>query len=412
MKKLKYFIFLIFLFVILIPSTNAKEKVNMYLFYGRECPHCEQLIEKLEYLKKQYPIKVYMYEIWHNQKNSELATIVADKLSTRITGVPFLVINNTSMSGYSSSTTVNLLKYNINIALTSNDEDKVLEIDNITNREVYEFTTIESEDNISTPTEVVDNNDKDQVLNIPIINKKVDLKSLSLPVVAIIMGAIDGFNPCAMWILLFLISMLITMKDKKKRWILGLTFLTTSAVVYLLFMVAWLNFTTFIQTIPWIKILIALVAIVGGFINLWSFVKTITDDDGCTVVGDKKRKKYFTKIKDIVNSKSFILALIGIIVLAASVNIVELACSAGLPVAFTSLLASNNLSTLSYMLYILIYILFFLLDDIIVFVISMKTLEVTGISTKYGKLSHLIGGIIMILIGALMMFKPEWLMLG
>ena len=72
MKKLKYFIFLIFLFVILIPSTNAKEKVNMYLFYGRECPHCEQLIEKLEYLKKQYPIKVYMYEIWHNQKNSEL----------------------------------------------------------------------------------------------------------------------------------------------------------------------------------------------------------------------------------------------------------------------------------------------------------------------------------------------------
>ena len=64
------------------------------------------------------------------------------------------------------------------------------------------------------------------------------------------------------------------------------------------------------------------------------------------------------------------------------------------------------------MLYILIYILFFLLDDIIVFVISMKTLEVTGISTKYGKLSHLIGGIIMILIGALMMFKPEWLMLG
>lgn len=413
MKKLKYFIFLIFLFIISMQTTNAQEKVNMYLFYGKECPHCEQLIEKLEYLKDQYPIKVYMYETWHNQKNSELATIVADKLNTRITGVPFLAINNTSMSGYSSSTTVNLLKYNINMALNSSDKDIILEIDNITNSEVYEFTTIESKDNVSTPSEVIDDNDKDQVLiNIPIINKKIDLKSLSLPIVAIIMGAIDGFNPCAMWILLFLISMLITMKDKKKRWILGLTFLTTSAVVYLLFMVAWLNFTTFIQTIPWIKVLIALVAIVGGFINLWSFVKTITDDDGCTVVDDKKRKKYFTKIKDIVNSKSFILALVGIMVLAASVNIVELACSAGLPVAFTSLLASNNLRTLSYMLYILIYILFFLLDDIIVFVISMKTLEVTGISTKYGKLSHLIGGIIMILIGALMIFKPEWLMFG
>lgn len=413
MKYVKYIIFTLVLFIFIIPNTFAQEKVNMYLFYGKECPHCEQLIEKLEYLKDQYPIKVYMYETWHNQKNSELAQVVADKLNTRITGVPFLAINNTSMSGYSSSTTLNLLKYNINIALKSNENDIILEIDNITNSDIYEFSIIESDDNISAPNEIIDEEGKDQLLiNIPIINKQVNLKSLSLPVVAIIMGAIDGFNPCAMWILLFLISMLITMKDKKKRWILGLTFLTTSAVVYLLFMVAWLNFTTFIQTIPWIKILIALVAIVGGFLNLWSFIKTITNDDGCTVVDDKKRKKYFSKIKDIVSNKSFILALGGIIILAASVNIVELACSAGLPVAFTSLLASNNLRTFNYMVYIFIYILFFLLDDIIVFVISMKTLEVTGISTKYGKLSHLIGGIIMIIIGALMIFKPEWLMFG
>ena len=177
-------------------------------------------------------------------------------------------------------------------------------------------------------------------------------------------------------------------------------------------MVAWLNFTNFVMTIPWIKLLIALIALTGGFINLWSFVKTVTKEDGCTVVDEKKRKKYFTKIKEIVNNKSFILALIGIIVLAASVNIVELACSAGLPIAFTSLLSSNKLTTFAYMMYILIYILFFLLDDIIVFVIAMKTLEVSGISTKYGKISHLVGGLIMILIGALMIFKPEWLMLG
>lgn len=415
MKVFKRILFALVLFILLIPNTLANEVVNIYLFYGQGCPHCEQLKEKLDYLKDKYPIKVYMYETWYDSKNSELAQKVAEKLDTTIAGVPFTVLNNTSLSGYSSSSTVNLLKYNINLVLNSNEEDIVLSIDDVTNSEKYNFTIIESPDNVISPNEYpikedIDENDVN--ITIPIINKEISLKSFSLPIVAIVMGAVDGFNPCAMWILLFLISMLIPMENKKKRWTLGLTFLITSAVVYLLFMVAWLNFTTFIQTIPWIKILIALIAIIGGTINLFSFVKTITKEDGCTVVDEKKRKKYFTKIKEIVNNKSFILALIGIMVLAASVNIVELACSAGLPIAFTSLLAANNLNKISYMAYILLYILFFLLDDIIIFIISMKTLEVTGISTRYGKLSHLIGGILMLLIGALMIFKPEWLMFG
>lgn len=413
MKYIKKLILAIILFIVLIPNTFAKEKVNIYLFYGKECPHCEQLKEKLEYIKDSYPIKVYMYEIWHNDNNRDLAIKAAEKLNTTLSGVPFFIVNNTAMSGYSSSSTLNLIKYNINLALASTEEDILLELGDITNSDVYDFSIIESNGDIKNTDEEITEDDINMgVVTIPFINKEVDLKPFSLPIVAIIMGAVDGFNPCAMWILLFLISMLLTMKDKKKRLILGITFLVTSALVYLLFMVAWLNFTNFVMTIPWIKLLIALIALTGGFINLWSFVKTVTKEDGCTVVDEKKRKKYFTKIKEIVNNKSFILALIGIIVLAASVNIVELACSAGLPIAFTSLLSSNKLTTFAYMMYILIYILFFLLDDIIVFVIAMKTLEVSGISTKYGKISHLVGGLIMILIGALMIFKPEWLMLG
>lgn len=413
MKYIKKLILAIILFIVLIPNTFAKEKVNIYLFYGKECPHCEQLKEKLEYIKDSYPIKVYMYEIWHNDNNRDLAIKAAEKLNTTLSGVPFFIVNNTAMSGYSSSSTLNLIKYNINLALASTEEDILLELGDITNSDVYDFSIIESNGDIKNTDEEITEDDINMgVVTIPFINKEVDLKPFSLPIVAIIMGAVDGFNPCAMWILLFLISMLLTMKDKKKRLILGITFLVTSALVYLLFMVAWLNFTNFVMTIPWIKLLIALIALTGGFINLWSFVKTVTKEDGCTVVDEKKRKKYFTKIKEIVNNKSFILALIGIIVLAASVNIVELACSAGLPIVFTSLLSSNKLTTFAYMMYILIYILFFLLDDIIVFVIAMKTLEVSGISTKYGKISHLVGGLIMILIGALMIFKPEWLMLG
>ena len=411
MKYIRKIVFAIFLFLILIPIGYAKDVVNIYVFYGKECPHCEKLLEKLEYIKNDYPIKVYKYEIWHNNDNAALAKLAAEKLDTTITGVPFTIINNTSMSGYSSNSTLNLLKYHINMNLKSNEEDKILSIDGITDENKYTYEIIEGTQEKPKKEEEIEIDDGVKV-TIPFINNEINLKNFSLPLVAIIMGAIDGFNPCAMWILLFLISMLLTMKDSKKRWILGITFLVTSAVVYLLFMVAWLNFTSFIQTIPWVRVLIALIAIIGGTINLFSFLNSLDKDAGCTVVDEKKRKKYFTKIKEIINNKSFILALLGIMILAASVNIVELACSAGLPVAFTSLLAQNNLGKISYMIYILIYIFFFLIDDILVFVISMKTLEVTGISTKYGKASHLIGGILMIIIGALLIFKPELLMFG
>ena len=102
--------------------------------------------------------------------------------------------------------------------------------------------------------------------------------------------------------------------------------------------------------------------------------------------------------------------MIGIIGLAISVNIIELACSSGFPAIYTQVLVLNNLSSIEYFLYILLYIVFFLFDDILVFAIAMKTLQVTGISTKYNKLSHLIGGILMIIMGILLFFKPEWLM--
>ena len=103
-------------------------------------------------------------------------------------------------------------------------------------------------------------------------------------------------------------------------------------------------------------------------------------------------------------------AILGIILLAVSVNVIELLCSLGLPVMFTEILAINEVKSGMQLFYSIIYVFFFLIDDIIIFVIAMKTLEIKAISNKYGKYAHLIGGIIMLIIGFLMIFKPEWIM--
>ena len=249
--------------------------------------------------------------------------------------------------------------------------------------------------------------DEELSVDVPLFGR-FNLKKFSLVSAAALIGLIDGFNPCAMWILLFLISVLIGMKDRKRMWILGLAFLITSAFVYMLIMLSWISIAVKITTIVWVRNIIAVIALIGAIINIRSFIKS--KDSGCDVVDENKRKKIFQRIRKFTSEKSVILAIIGVLGLAISVNLVELACSAGLPLVFTELLALNHVNAGMRFLYTLVYIFFFLIDDLFVFFVAMFTMKITGISTKYSKYSHLIGGIIMLIIGLLLICKPEWLM--
>ena len=222
------------------------------------------------------------------------------------------------------------------------------------------------------------------------------------------MGLIDGFNPCAMWVLLFLINMFIDMKDKKKMFLLGYTFLFTSALVYFLSMLG-ISVVLNMATIKWIQRVIALVALVAGILNIRTYIKT-RKDTGCHVIDDKKRKKMVKRVLKITKEESLIIALIGVIALAASVNLVELACSLGFPAIFSEILALNNVTGALRIFYLLLYVLFYMIDDLIVFTIAVCTFSITAKSTKYTKYVNLIAGIIMILIGILLIFKPEWIM--
>ena len=240
----------------------------------------------------------------------------------------------------------------------------------------------------------------------------VNVKSISLPLVAVILGFIDGFNPCAMWILLFLINLFINFNNKKKAWILGFTFLLVSALVYFISMLGINIVISKIIKINWLKMSIAIFILVAGLLNLRKYLKTRKDSAGCTVVNDQKRKTLITRMKKILNSKSFIISILGMIVLATSVNLIELTCSLGFPTTFTGILSINNVTGLIRIIYLLIYILFYMIDDLLVFTISMFTLEATGITNKYNKLCTLVSSIIMILMGTLLLIKPEWLMLN
>lgn len=398
----KYFFTLLLLGFIIFPNLAQAQsrKATIYFFYSDTCPHCAKEEIFLNQLEKDYAssLEIKRYEV-SKAENVELLRDFGEKLNADIRGVPFTVVGEQYFVGFyneqSTGEQIKLAALSMLRPVEFQAPSFVIPEDKKTEEVI---PSVEENDSLYKEGIVMD------LPNVAGIN----LKALSLPLITIVLGVLDGFNPCAMWALLFLISLLLGMKDRKRMWILGTTFIVTSALVYFLFMAAWLNLILFLGFVFWLRLIIALVALGGGVYNVRNFF--VNKSGECKVSGGEKKKKVFDKLKEITNRKQFLFAIIGIVLLAIVVNMVELVCSAGLPAVYAQVLTMNNLSTWQYYVYISLYILFFMLDDLLVFFVAMFTLRMTGLSTKYARFSNIVGGVLMILIGLALFFKPEWLM--
>jgi len=389
MKKILFLIFGLTLSLsIFLPwqNTKAAEKIEYTLFHLETCPHCREEIKFLdEELMPKYGefINLKKYEV-SNQKNNEIFQQYGVYYNVEVGGVPMAFIDGEIVTGYAS--------------------------DKITGEQIMEIVEKKLEEKGLISLETEETKPANETIRLPVLGE-INPANASLPAVTIILGLLDGFNPCAMWVLLFLISLLLGMEDKKKMWLLGSLFIVVSGLSYFVFMAAWLQFILFIGLVAGIRIAIGLLASGVGFINIkdwWQSRKS--DGIVCKVSSNKDTRKTFEKIKDIVHRKNILWSVIGIILLAFSVNLVELACSAGFPAIFTQLLAINDIAMWQRYLYMFGYVLFFMLDDMIIFVIAMITLRVTGINTKYAKQINLFSGVLILILGLLLIFKPEWLM--
>ena len=398
MKKIKILILFLLLFIPM--NIVHADTIKAYLFYGDGCPHCADEEEFFEgYLDNNDDVELVSFEVWKSSENRELLSKVQEKLNDHRSGVPFLVIGNTVILGYTDGITDDTIKETIEEYRNDNDYEDIVD-------KVIKNEKIGNE----TPTEKPKSKPKEKTTyKLPILGK-INAKNVSLPLLAVVLGLVDGFNPCAMWILIFLLSILIGLKNKRKLILFGSVFLLTSGLFYFLLMFTWLNVIASISLSLIFRIIIAIFAIGAGIFNLYNYYKSLKKDDGCTVTNTNQRKTIMANIKKFTQEKNLILGLLGIIVLAVGVNFVELLCSAGLPVLFTEILSINKVSPGAAWIFSLIYIIFFMLDDFIIFFIAVKTMNLKVISTKYSKYSHLAAGIIMLIIGILLIVKPGWVM--
>jgi len=210
-----------------------------------------------------------------------------------------------------------------------------------------------------------------------------------------------------MWVLVFLLGLLAGMKDRARMWLLGIAFVAASALVYLLILGAWLNVLLLAGTVALVRVAIGAVALAGGGYYLREFITNA--DMKCEVTAPERRRRVLERLKALAQRPDLFPALAGIVLLAFAVNVVEFLCSAGIPAVFAQVLALSGLEPWEYLGYLLLYVSVFMLDDLVVLVAALKTLEVTGLTGRYARWSNAVGGVALVVIGALLIFRPEWL---
>lgn len=380
MKIINKILFILIIGLLFIPRVFAsidKNLVNIYLFYSDDCYHCSLEKELLNKLEKKYDnIRVYKYEI-DTYNNMELLVNVANLYEIDVSGVPCTFIGEKVYKGFDK-----------------NESRKYIEaLIEYYSRYGYRDTVGEYIGGIELPSyEVSDNNeDIDKFIDnygnykLSFLGIKFETRNLSIPVLSIIMGIGDGVSICSILILLFLISMLIRIKDKNKMWILEIIFLILSMCLCLLSMI--LGSKLFVS-IKWIRLLISLCFIIGAVINIYGYIKKKDSDN-----------KIYSMIKGFIEKNSFVLSILGIIVLVIFGNKFE-----GISIMFMEILSINNLNIFEKLLYVMLYIFMYILDDLIIFLVLICNKKIIEFFKKYG---NLFSGLMLLIIGLLLIFVPE-----
>jgi glutaredoxin/cytochrome c biogenesis protein CcdA len=249
------------------------------------------------------------------------------------------------------------------------------------------------------------------VFDLPVLGV-VDLKSFSLFTLSLVLGTIDGFNPCAMWVLITFLMLLAQAGSRQKMLFLAGLFIVAEAIMYNLILNVWYKTWDFVALDELVTPLVGILALSGGTFFLYRWRKSSKTALVCDITDIDSQTKTIGKLKAVINQPLTITTVLAIIVIAFSVNIIEFACSIGIPQAYTKILDLNMLTFLERQWYILVYTFGYMIDDFVVFGLAIwgfTRLEAHG--AKYSRLSLLIGGVLMLVLGLIMVFNPDLLVL-
>lgn len=386
---------------------------TIYLFWGEGCPHCEVAKPILQEIAEENPRIGYLdFEIYNDLENRSLFMTFASEFGFEPRAVPTIFIGERYWEGFTTDIQREIESY-LNTCQTSGCNDPGAEILAGTSLSLTEPTPtptkpvptpIVVEPEIEPILEPTQEPVSGQTITLPLIGT-IDLSGQSLLVSTLIISFVDGFNPCSLWVLSILLSITLQTKSRKKVLIVGGVFLLTTATLYGLFIAGVYSVLRIISFMGWIQVLVALMALGFALVNIKDY---FWYKEGVSfTISDDKKPGIYQRMRGILRHSDSIWQLIGAtIVFAAGIALVELSCTAGFPVIWSNILASQNVENVAFVLLLLVYILIYLLDELGIFLVAVFTLRSTKLEEKHGRVLKLIGGVLMLTLAIVMLVDP------
>ena len=347
---------------------------NLDVFIRAGCPHCEAAKPFLHDLQRERPsLRITVYDLAQDAAARQRLAGLADQAGVTSIGVPTFVIGTELIVGFhSAETTGQTIREKLDHVLAPH-----------------------------TKTEPAPYSIQSGWFG------QIRVSELGLPLFTIAIGLLDGFNPCAMWVLLFLLSLLVNLHDRRKMALIAGTFVAVSGLVYFAFMAAWLNVFLFIGFSRAVQLGLGLIALCVGAINVKDFFAW---HRGLSLgIPEPAKPGIYARVRRILQADDLPVALTGIVVLAALVNVIELLCTAGFPALYTQILTLQQLPMWSYYGYLGLYNLAYIADDGLMVVLAVVTLSRTKLQERAGRWLKLSSGLVMAGLGIVLLLLPQWL---
>jgi thiol-disulfide isomerase/thioredoxin len=359
--------------------------VRLYLFWGKGCPHCNEEREFLMTLKQKYPtLEIKDYEVWYDKQNALLFGRIIKAAGGRSAGVPGTVIGSRVFIGFNVQTA----------------------------RAIEDAITLCRERGCPDAMELIARPPADlpreepKVFTLPFFGD-VDPSKMSLPLFTVIIGGLDSFNPCAFFVLLFLLSLLIHARSRQKMLVIGGIFVLFSGIIYFIFMAAWLNIFMIIGQLTAITLTAGLIALATAAINIKDF---FFFHKGISLsIPEQAKPRLFERMRNLLKSPSFPAMVAGTVVLAVTANAYELLCTAGFPMIYTRVLTLHKLTAAQYYLFLVLYNVVYVLPLSAIVIVITVTLGARKLTEWQGRKLKIISGLMMLSLGIVLIINPALL---
>jgi len=376
--KIKFIFLFFFTFFIFIFQENvfSAQPLQIDFFYSATCSHCAKAKEFLTQIKKDYPqFTLNQYEAY--QESQRLIEFYkTNQVPFQSQGlVPIIFIDKQYFIGFNEEIANKIEKCVMNT--------------------------------IHRPDSLTQNNcSTDDKMTLPIIGK-IDQNKFALPVIAVLLGIMDGFNVCSLGALLIILALVLALKSRFKTLVFGGTFIVTTAFIYGLLIFFWYQlFSLITPYIRQMELVIGVLTVAGGIYFLREFIKFRKQGPTCSIGPAQKIEGGFSKkFKSLLDNKAKTLTIfISILLFALVITVVEFPCSAAVPVVFAGILSKAQLSDWLYLVYIILYVLFYMFDELLVFLIAFFTMKLWLASPKFITWITLLESIIMFSLGIYYLF--------